>query len=747
MDGVGDVILNSFIYSRESRGKGPYLLVEVDGEDEEAPAAPADIFVKAAPNWATASHGAIMITLKAQEDAIAYNVSINGRPVDRWQIPFVKSGAIQKFPILDLPAGKEVEVEITAVDGSGNISAPVKAIGKTSDVLHVPKVPDFPFEAKSGEAKSLGPVKVWAFPAITSVDPVHGTVLFEKNKDGFRNRNPVWEGASGTVRLAAARGEIISFQIAIEGSVKGVSIDVSDLMGPGKLSNKGVRLWRNWYTNNQSEYAIPLDGPVSCPMADNKVKNQKLQAVTVDYHIPVDTKPGDYEGKIVLNAMGHKLELPLKVKVYQAVIPEGMYFVPELNSYSMPQAGSKSFVESFRLAHYNRTTINYVHHSHTGKMDINWIPETDNQGNVTDWSQYEKNLGGLLDGSWFEDNPRSGIPVPVLYLPFNEAWPLNYRAYYQPGTSTKSGNRENMTKHHILAKPLEQAMDTTYQDAFVNSVDQFYNHAEQRGWTRTTFQFYQNNKGAKGGYSLWTLDEPYKVADWMAINFWAGLFKKGINDPEVYSHKWHDEYLHNGGVQNMGRKSPVFLYRGDISRPNYQGSFSDGLMTQLYGHGDLRMMRDMKTRAPMLLASYGKANDFMGNDWETAAWCLKAYSNYRDGVLPWQSLGPDAALERGDKAVNGNALILPQTRFNKPVASFRVHALRYGAQMAELLRLLQLKNNWSREHINLFVNQRVPLGGEMILKNPDITQAQKFEGLSGQGFIELKEGILQLLEE
>ena len=197
----------------------------------------------------------------------------------------------------------------------------------------------------------------------------------------------------------------------------------------------------------------------------------------------------------------------------------------------------------------------------------------------------------------------------------------------------------------------------------------------------------------------------------------------------------------------MTRNRPVFLYRGDISRPNYQGSFSDGLMTQLYGHGDVRMMRDMKTRAPMLLASYGKTNDFLENDWETAAWCLKEYANYSDGVLPWQSLGPDAALEKGDKAVNGNALILPQTRFGKPVASFRVHALRYGAQMAELLRLLQLKKNWSREHIRLFVNQRVPLGEEETFNNPDVAKARKFKNLSAQGFIELKEGVLQLLEE
>lgn len=153
-----------------------------------------------------------MITLKAPENAIAFHVIINGKPIDRWQIPFVTPGKIQEFPILDLPAEREVQIEISAIDGSGNTSPAVTAIGKTSGVLKVPKVPDFPFKPNDGNPNPLGSAKVWAYPEITNVDPVTGIILFEKNGQEIRLKNPVRDGASGTVRLAAERGEIASFQ-------------------------------------------------------------------------------------------------------------------------------------------------------------------------------------------------------------------------------------------------------------------------------------------------------------------------------------------------------------------------------------------------------------------------------------------------------------------------------------------------------------------------------------------------------
>jgi hypothetical protein len=73
--------------------------------------------------------------------------------------------------------------------------------------------------------------------------------------------------------------------------------------------------------------------------------------------------------------------------------------------------------------------------------------------------------------------------------------------------------------------------------------------------------------------------------------------------------------------------------------------------------------------------------------------------------------------------------------------------LRRGAQDCELLRLLQLKNGWSRQHIGLLVSQKVPLTSEYKQRFNDEAAAASFGQLSSQGFVEMKEGVLKMLGE
>ena len=49
-----------------------------------------------------------------------------------------------------------------------------------------------------------------------------------------------------------------------------------------------------------------------------------------------------------------------------------------------------------------------------------------------DWAKWDKEVIPLLDGSAFQDLPREGEPVDVLYLPFNENWPVSLYEHYRP---------------------------------------------------------------------------------------------------------------------------------------------------------------------------------------------------------------------------------------------------------------------------------------------------------------------------
>lgn len=744
MDKNTGIMVNATIASKDSRHP-PFLEVVVGGQDAQVPPAVRGLRAEPAANWASGEHGALVLGFEADADAFSYEIAIDGQAVDRWQIPFAAPGP-QGFPLLDLPAEAQVEVSVVAVDAAGNRSPAATVAATVSPAISVPELPASPYAPAAGGPAQLGAAAVWAFPEVTKVHPVSGQVLEEVLPE-IRARNAVWDGAQHSVRLAAARGEIVSFQLALEGGIAEVAIELPDLAGPGAIPAAGARLWRNWYMQGQSEYAIPWSGTVSCPQGDNAIEGQTLQAVTVDYHVPLDTPAGTYRGEIALSAGEHALRLPLTVEVYDVQVPETVFFNPELNCYGGPgRAGSEQFKDSYRLAHYHRATINRVPYSQNGNTHQDWIPETDpTTGRVTDWTGFDRNLGGLLDGSWFADNPRAGVPVPTLYLPHYEGYPLDYQQHYDAGTPFASGDRASMTRHQIAAKLPLDALSDAYKRAFVTNVGDFYRHFAERGWTRTMCQMYLNNKGWKGGYAQWCLDEPHKAVDWDALNAWGLLWKQGIDDPAVYTPAWHQEYFLAGGVTAMGRERPTFLYRGDISRSTLQGSMSDGIMTIMYGGNDRRTLRNHRRRMPAILYTYGSASAPERSNWENAAWCLKTYADYRDGVLPWQSLGGPDSLTTGDKPSGGNALIVDSGEhgFGHAVASFRLHAMRRGAQDCELLRLLQLQRGWSREHIEALVVQRVPI--RVKHQVTDAASAVGFDSLTSQGFAELKEGVLQML--
>ena len=580
-------------------------------------------------------------------------------------------------------------------------------------------------------------LKVWAFPEICKLDPLDGKIVLEKGMENAASHNSIWDAKTRTVRVVAARGEIAGFQVALEtvaAPVEDVKVNVSGLDGIS------ARFWRTWFVKIknawQAEYAIPLKGALSIPAADNKVDAQKAAVVAVDLIIPADAKPGEQNGTLTVSAGGAELPLRLQLKVCGAVVPPGINFNPELNAYKGPgEAGSEMWFDSHRLAHYHRCAINRVNHSHGGRTHEDVIPVAGRDGHVTDWANYDRNVGPLLDGSAFKDNPRAGVPVAVFFLPQNENWPLPMVGNYDPGLGVPLQGANWKPIHDILAKPMEQAFSQAYKDAFVNSAGDFVKHAEEKGWTRTALQGFHNNKVQynidKLRGTAWTMDEPSTYLDWHALLFYSRL------DHKAYA----------------AAKTTHFVFRGDISRPMWQGSCFDGLMEYLYANSEVfsmqALIKDIKRRNNMTINCYGAANSQDRSNLESLAWCLKAYVHECDGVLPWQSLGGDEAFDRGDNPQNGNALIVEgHKRFGvNAIASFRIHAFRAGAQLAELLRLLEQKKGWGRGHSGALVAQFIPLGAEFRQAFADDAAALKFSELNGDRFVQLKEGLLKLLEE
>jgi hypothetical protein len=785
MDGSGTHAANPFVYSREAKGKEPYLLVEVDGARTRGPAAPEIIEIVADLPHATPDAGALVMKVRTGRDTLGLHVKVDGRLLEPWQVAWPKAGATSTIAIADMPAGQDVKIAVAAVDAAGNESEWIERAGKVSDKVTVPNLPRCPFAPKPGEPKKAGAnLVVWAFPEVVEVDPVSAMPMFEKDKAGYRKANPVWSGAEGMVRLAAAQGEIVAFQVGLEqqGSPASaeISVELKNRSGQSIGANH-IKLYRVWYVPGavaaesaregararpragrrsraasqaaeapaatqpaevrwNPEYLVPIKaGKIDVPMADNRIPQQKLQAVYVDVNVPGDAEVGRWIGRVRVRSDGAEVSLPLEMVVYPVRIPVDLNFNPELNTYGGPApAGSPAFFEWHRLAHYNRCTLNRVAYSQNGKVHEDMIPKMGGKGadtHVADWTEYDRRLGPLLDGSAFEGLPRDGVPVRTFYLPLFENWPMQLAGHYGPGTPPfgasardTEGKRDTIEwkeAHDVTAPPIEEAFDKAYKRGFMNVVSQFLNHYDKKGWTRPICEMYLNNKYSYGT-QWWTLDEPTEWTDWNALDFFAKLFHAGIESPH----------------------RARFLFRGDISRPQWQAGFMDRQMDIMYsgsavGFSDPRLLMYEKERDGMLVYIYGSCNPVERNSLESAAWCLKAFSVGADGVLPWQSVGRDAAFERPDP----NGLLVAGNRFAvTAVASMRVMALRHGAQQCELLRQVLDRNaGWSRWHALALVQQKVPLAAMGNLKNVDEASAAAFQAMTAQNFLELKEGLLQML--
>lgn len=733
MDGSTQWIANCYIKSRES-GEGPFLEVIAGPPDREPPAAPTEVAMGPAPSRASALLGAALISLRVPEEAFAFEVRLDSQPVPRWQLPPpATAGTLQSLPLVDLPPNRRFTVQVAAIDTAGNRSPFVTVRGTTSEPLQVPELAPSRFQPRGSEPPRVGGLAVWALPALSKLDPVGGTLVDEPTPPDLRQKNPVWSGAEGRIRLPAAKGEIVDVQLALEGRGTDCRILVSDLAGRETIPRRWSRVWRNWHVGRQAEYAIPLSAPIDLPPADNRVAQQQLQTFTLDYFIPGHVPAGTYEGTIEVVCRDGSRNLDLTIEVFDVTLPETIHFNVELNCYQGPgAAGSPRFVASARLAHYHRATLNRVPYTHRGEVHPDWVPEIDASGRVVDWSRFDRNLGGMLDGTWFSENPRRGVPVPVLYLPFFEGWPLDFRRHYHPGEGVPvvSNDPRRMLEHDALAPPIAEAIDQQYQEIFTGVLRQFVEHFSEKGWNDTLLQMYLNNK-PKYGYTLWSFDEPVRYLDWAALNFYARLLKDAVDDPEIYRPAWHEKLFREG----LERDRPSFVFRADVSRPMWQGSVSDGLFNQLYlgvdAFGAPRLIRDLKRRVPTQLYNYGSCSRVDETHWKSVRWCLAAYAGHFDGVLPWQSIGGPEALERADR----NALIIDAGTHGRAVASLRVHALRQGAQICELLRLLQLERGWPRETIALLLRRQ--LGIDAGIDRP----------AAAEDFLRLKEGLLQLLED
>jgi len=742
MDEIGYGLANNFIHSREAPGKEPYLVVSVRGNDVAAPATPR-VSVEPAPDEAHMGKGAVAVDIVGAAETFCYFVTVNGREVPRWMIPHPVEGKA-RVVVDSLRGGEQVAVEVVAADAAGNRSAPAKAEGTASPSLASPPTLPEAWKPTPGEPPVRGgKLRVWAFPEVCKVRYTNGSLfeagLIGADAESYRQANSVWDGATNTVRLFGARGEIVAFQLCLERvdrdrPLEDVSIRISGLTGPGRIDADHIRLFRVWYVK-LGEYAVPLSNgqTLSIPAPDNKLRGQNNQSVYVDVAIPGGARPGTYRGTISISAKGvARFSLPVKLLVYDFDVPKAMRFNPELNIYQSPgRPGSKTFFEAYRLAHYDRCTLSITQAGHGDGVKTPLPISGSGAGvRVSDWSGWDNSFGRLLDGSAFADLPRSGEPLPTCQIPLSHGYPLPLDRYYS--YSGPKHGQGIVFIHALTCKPIHEAFSPAYKAGWMNFARQIVLHAERKGWTRTQFLFYMdakpNYRATGSGTSYWILDEPYNYDDWMALRFWGQMFQEAIKPVVKRTH---------------------FGYRCDISRPGWTRDWLHGIMTHMYVGGLTRKVKRcqiMAEEGPMVFYSYGACNNPKDSHWNSVAWCLQTYLAGGDGVLPWQSIrSRNAANSLWNEDQQG--LILLGVLGRPAIGSIRLKALRRGAQDCEYLITLAEKYRLNREQLRAMVAAKIPSKATYRQKFEDEAAAVTFSELDPAKFAELREGVAKLIEQ
>ena len=703
VEGGNPAYHNNFIFSRDAKGRAPYLEVALGGVLDVEPAAP-KLQVAPAIERANLHSGALKITIQPAPNVFCWRLRWNNTPIARWRVKHPVAQGPTIFYLEDLIPSQKGRLEVVAVARSGQASQPTTIDVITSPTLTppppLPALPPPNLTHHSPHANHL--FRVWALPGLIKVDPIQGRAMFNDIGAGpaYKDSNAVFDGKR--IRLFGARGEYVSYQLCVEKihgvPVRNITIVPQALKGPeaSTIGMSNIELYKNWYAQNankqwQPAYNIPMRAgdPFTIPDQRRGLKTQSNQTIYIDIYIPGHAKPGLYEGAVTVASAGAaSIRLPVSIEVYNFALPDRLSFWPELNSYRVPRPNTHAY---FRLAHQHRSVF------------MPWVirPKVTGRGKnlQIDFTQYDQLAGPLLSGAAFQGNRRQGAPVESMYLPFEDSWPtpLNKNTYNYQGYWPRRGEElDHIIQHYLTAPYIGEALSQTYKDGIHAAQKQFIDHFKEKGWTRTEMHYFYGGKNTHriryGANMWWTTDEPYHWDDWLALQFFLQHWQAGLRN-------------------NAGADHRQWLGRADISRPQWQGRVLDHLVGPVYFGSEAflqhRRCRILTQETGLDLRSYGNFNPDNASNTRTVALLMHVWLNGGRAHLPWQTLGNNQSLDTNDN-VGGNAILVPGDRFGIPVVGdMRLKAARDGQQIAEYFELFHKKYNLTRGQVKALVIKRI----------------------------------------
>jgi hypothetical protein len=328
--------------------------------------------------------------------------------------------------------------------------------------------------------------------------------------DGAALDDPAQAPDAPPVRLAAARGAAVAFQLLV-GPVKAGR---EALVGPGSLAGPGgsrigptqYDVFVEWYHAIKDKWWPDALAPQNLTGGSTPALRRQMglpagarfAGFWLDLHIPADARPGSYSGSIAVRSGSEVVSVPVELEVADARLPEEPALDISMNNYvdtvSAPypevSADPRRFYTekyrriergAFRCCHDHRAFLHYLPYTHAGYVYENFAPPLAGEGpgkHVTGWRDFDRHFGPYFDGSAFKGTRRGAVPVRRWWMPLNVAWPADFLKFGTPGYAAewRAVGRE------------------------------IVRHFKEKGWTRTSFDLFHNQK-QRFRFVPWDLEE------------------------------------------------------------------------------------------------------------------------------------------------------------------------------------------------------------------------------------------------
>lgn len=395
--------------------------------------------------------------------------------------------------------------------------------------------------SSSGAQNEAG---LFALSPIYTVKP-DGTIaeLANGNLGDLRSRNEAFDGSRQTLLLFGAQQQEVAVQIVVPMG-KRYSARLVALEG---VTADRVTFSTIGWSGGHPDVIVPLDGsvnrlrtfdvPLEVPGLP-RVAN-RFGLLLMEVWIPKDAAPGLHRGTVALLREGQEMaRLGVDLMVYPLRLPDRPTFRMDYLSYGSPLQelrmdarlgnGATGDVKLSRealgteqqahaLALDNRAFLDVLPYASQRGTPLYAYPVsgTGSKATITSFAGFDERFGPLLDGKV----GKYGTPPPIFELAFNLNYP--YKAQADPAAQFDWRPFKNSIPDGPGKEPALRELEDTWRAVGQQTLA----HVADRGWTRTAFEVFNNQKPRSNNTSPWSLDEPVAAADYQALRYLFTLAK------------------------------------------------------------------------------------------------------------------------------------------------------------------------------------------------------------------------------